>query len=347
MARWSPGRIGWTAAAGALALGGCDKLPEAERGAPPRANDAIELEAQNSVIAVPVEIGLDQIHAALERAVPRQLWTIDERGQTCIASDKVKVLVVRIKTPKIKCDLVGEVTRGPLGLTGQGRDLVITMPIRATVRAKRIAGIIEQETATASAQVRGVVRLGMGSDWSPRGRIEIDYNWTREPGIDFLGQRIKLTGPADQKLKGVIARLERTLPSELAKLGLDACREVATSATLLYFTLDEFKRNCYLYGRAKGDDALKTFADVLRIGFRESDVVGRLEGDRFAALLTGSSVVEIDAIKARLDEILDERNATAHRSYDIRFRVVQVEYDPEVHDSIEDLLAEAERVMSR
>lgn len=220
MARWSPERIGWTAAFGALALSGCDKLPEAERGAPPRANDAIELEAQNSVIAVPVEVGLDQLHAALERAVPRQLWTIDERGQTCIASDKVKVLVVKIKTPKIKCDLVGEVTRGRLSLTGQGRELVITMPIRATVRAKKIAGIIEQETATASAQFRGVVRLDMGSDWSPRGRIDIDYSWTREPGIDFLGQRIKFTGPADAKLKGVIAGLERTLPRELAKLGV-------------------------------------------------------------------------------------------------------------------------------
>ncbi len=219
MVRWSSRRFG-LAAAGALALGGCDKLPEADHAAPPRANDAIELAAQSSVIAVPVEISLDQLHAALERAVPRQLWTIDERDQTCVASDKVKVLVVRIKTPKIKCDLAGEVTRGPLGLTGQGRDLVITMPIRATVRAKKIAGIIEQETATASAQVRGVIRLDMGADWSPRGRIEIDYNWTREPGIDFLGQRIKFTGPADQKLKGVIARLERTLPGELAKLGV-------------------------------------------------------------------------------------------------------------------------------
>ncbi len=219
MARWSPRQLG-LALAGAVALSGCDRLPEAERDAPPRANDAIELEAQNSVIAVPVEVGLDQLHAALERAVPRQLWTIDERGQTCIASDKVKVLVVKIKTPKIKCDLVGEVTRGRLSLSGQGRNLVITMPIRATVRAKRIAGIIEQETATASAQVRGVVRLDMGSDWSPRGRIDIDYNWTREPGIDFLGQRIKFTGPADAKLKGVIAGLERTLPRELARLGV-------------------------------------------------------------------------------------------------------------------------------
>ncbi|CAG8872548.1 hypothetical protein PS726_03431 [Pseudomonas fluorescens] len=164
-----------------------------------------------------------------------------------------------------------------------------------------------------------------------------------------------LARQAEQELAGVqMASMdELTLLSnrhgftELARLGLEACRELETSATLLYFSLDEFKHICYLYGRAKGDDALKTFADVLRIGFRENDVVGRLEGDRFVALLTGSTAVEIAAIKARLNEILDERNATAHRSYDIRFSVTQVEYDPIVHDSIEELLGEAERVMSR
>jgi diguanylate cyclase (GGDEF)-like protein len=165
----------------------------------------------------------------------------------------------------------------------------------------------------------------------------------------------ELSRQAEQELAGVqMASMdELTLLSNrhgftaLAQLGLDACRQLDTSATLLYFTLDEFKLICYLYGRAKGDDALKTFADVLRIGFRENDVIGRLEGDRFAALLTGSSAVEIAAIKARLNEILDERNATAHRSYDIRFSVTQVEYDPAAHDSIEELLEEAERVMSR
>lgn len=133
----------------------------------------------------------------------------------------------------------------------------------------------------------------------------------------------------------------------LARLGLDACRELHAPATLLYFTLDEFKRISYLYGRAKADDALKTFADVLRIAFRENDVVGRLDGDRFVALLTGSSSVEIAAIKARLNEILDERNATAQRSYDIHFSVSQVEYDPVIHGSIEELLGDAESVMSR
>ncbi|KJZ50803.1 MULTISPECIES: GGDEF domain-containing protein [Pseudomonas] len=165
----------------------------------------------------------------------------------------------------------------------------------------------------------------------------------------------ELSRQAEQELAGVqMASMdELTLLSNrhgftaLAQLGLDACRQLETPATLLYFSLDEFKLICYLYGRAKGDDALKTFADVLRIGFRENDVVGRLEGDRFVALLTGSSVVEIAAIKARLNEILDERNAAAHCSYDIRFSVTQVEYDSIVHDSIEELLEEAELVMSR
>lgn len=206
--------------AGALALSACGK--PVEQGPPPRATDTIRFDPQSSVIAVPVEADLRQLAAALERAVPRQLWTIDKPGQTCVASKKVKVLVVKIKTPTLKCRLVGQVTRGPLALSGQGRDLVITMPLSAVIRAQDIGGILKQETATANARVRGVVRLSMGSDWNPRGKIDITYDWTREPGVDFLGQRIEFTSKADAKLAGVIARLERTLPGELNKLNVRA-----------------------------------------------------------------------------------------------------------------------------
>jgi diguanylate cyclase (GGDEF)-like protein len=133
----------------------------------------------------------------------------------------------------------------------------------------------------------------------------------------------------------------------LAQLGLDACRQLDRPATLLFFNLDDFKRINYLFGRVEGDSALKTFADVLRIGFRENDVIGRLEGATFVALLTGSSAVDITAIKARLEEMLDERNATVHRGYDIGFSIGQVEFDPALHGSIEGLLVEVERVMGR
>jgi len=125
----------------------------------------------------------------------------------------------------------------------------------------------------------------------------------------------------------------------LAQQGLDACQQLDKPTTLLLFKLDDLKHINYLYGRAEGDRALKTFADVLRIAFRESDVIGRLGSDKFVALLLGSSVVDIAAIRARLEEILAERNATVHRRSDLHFSLGQIEYDPQLHQRVDELLS--------
>ncbi|MHA3735645.1 sensor domain-containing diguanylate cyclase [Pseudomonas sp. Eth.TT006] len=162
-----------------------------------------------------------------------------------------------------------------------------------------------------------------------------------------------LAGMAEQELMAVqMANMdELTLLSnrrgfkQLAQHALDACARLERPATLLFFDLNDFKQINDLYGHAEGDHALKTFADVLRIAFRESDVIGRLGGDEFVALLTGSCEVETTAIMARLKEILDERNATLHRGYAIRFSVGQIAYDPQRHDSIDGLLKAADGAM--
>ncbi|PCR95671.1 GGDEF domain-containing protein [Pseudomonas fluorescens] len=162
-----------------------------------------------------------------------------------------------------------------------------------------------------------------------------------------------LAGMAEQELMAVqMASMdELTLLSNrrgfmmLAQHALDACARMGKPATLLFFDLNDFKQINDLYGHAEGDSALKTFADVLRIAFRESDVVGRLGGDEFVALLTGSSHIETTAIMARLKEILEERNATLHRGYAIRFSVGQIEYDPRRHDTVDKLLADADGAM--
>ncbi|KIF58045.1 sensor domain-containing diguanylate cyclase [Pseudomonas fluorescens] len=162
-----------------------------------------------------------------------------------------------------------------------------------------------------------------------------------------------LAGMAEQELMAVqMASMdELTLLSNrrgfkmLAQHALDACARLEKPATLLFFDLNDFKQINDLYGHAEGDSALKTFADVLRIAFRESDVVGRLGGDEFVALLTGSSHVETTAIMARLKEILEERNATLHRGYAIRFSVGQIEYNPQRHDTVDKLLADADAAM--
>ncbi len=203
-----------------LALSGC-KSGEAG-GPPPRASDTIAVPAQDSVIAVPVTADLAGLARQLEREIPRQLWTIDERDQVCVPSERIKVAFVRLKTPTLRCDITGTVTRGALTLSGRGQDIVVTMPIRAVVRARDIGGILKQETATADARVNAVARLSLDRRWNPRATIDIEYDWTDAPHVDFLGQRIEFTNAADSKLKGIVARLERTLPRELAKLNLRA-----------------------------------------------------------------------------------------------------------------------------
>ncbi|MDR6915723.1 diguanylate cyclase (GGDEF)-like protein [Pseudomonas sp. 3296] len=162
-----------------------------------------------------------------------------------------------------------------------------------------------------------------------------------------------LAHKAEQELMGVqMASMDELtlLPNRhgftvLAQQGLDACQQLDKPTTLLLLKLDELKHINYLYGRAEGDRALKTFADVLRIAFRESDVIGRLGSDKFVALLLGSSVVDIAAIRARLEEILAERNATVHRRSDLHFSLGQIECDPQLHQSAEELLTVVDEAM--
>lgn len=167
---------------------------------------------------MPVSARLEDLGAALNKAVPKALWSIDKPNQVCAASKKVKVLFAKVKTPIVKCRIVGRVERGSMTVAGEGRDLIVTMPLHATVSARDIGGILKEETAQADAKVRARIRLSVAPNWMLRGSVSIDYDWMDAPHVDFLGQRIEFTSKADDKLKGVIADLQRNLPKELAKL---------------------------------------------------------------------------------------------------------------------------------
>lgn len=57
--------------------------------------------------------------------------------------------------------------------------------------------------------------------------------------------------------------------------------------TLLMFDLDHFKSINDRFGHAIGDEALKIFAEVLNTSMRANDVIGRLGGEEFAAIVPG------------------------------------------------------------
>ncbi len=58
-------------------------------------------------------------------------------------------------------------------------------------------------------------------------------------------------------------------------------------AVIAMFDLDHFKVVNDTFGHAGGDEVLKSFAEILRTGIREGDVIGRLGGEEFGAIISG------------------------------------------------------------
>lgn len=131
----------------------------------------------------------------------------------------------------------------------------------------------------------------------------------------------------------------------LAIHAINLCKRLKKPASLFFFDLDLFKEINDCYGHAEGDRALIGFSRILKKAFRESDVIGRLGGDEFVALLTNSDYESSNLILSRLEAIRKEYNQEVSRGYEILCSVGIVEFDPHRHNTIEDLLEEADRLM--
>lgn len=210
----------WMAAAVAAAglLAACGSAADPAASAPPRATDRIVLPDNPSNVAVDLKVDLAELERALEREVPRELWSIDRPGSECIAPQKVDLALFEITSPKIECRITGKVTRGKLRLSGSGEVLRVTLPVTGTLAARDVAGIFKGETATGAAEVTLGLRLDLTPEWRMTGTTRLDYRWTRQPGIDFLGRRITFTSEADRELRPIRREVERIVARELARL---------------------------------------------------------------------------------------------------------------------------------
>jgi diguanylate cyclase (GGDEF)-like protein len=167
------------------------------------------------------------------------------------------------------------------------------------------------------------------------------------------GLLIDLARMAEQELAAVqLATMdELTLLSNrrgfraLAVHALALCKRLNKSACLFFFDLDLFKEINDRYGHAEGDRALKSFSTLLKATFRESDVVGRLGGDEFVALLTNTDASKSKKLLSRLGQALEDHNKQTARGYDIGYSIGIIEFDPNRHQTIDDLLQEADSLM--
>lgn len=77
-------------------------------------------------------------------------------------------------------------------------------------------------------------------------------------------------------------------------------------AAVLMFDLDHFKKINDRFGHAVGDRALQTFARTAAVKLRATDIVGRLGGEEFAAILPAtnlaSAAVAAERVRAAFEE---------------------------------------------
>ena len=223
----------------ATALAACDRKVAVE--APPRATDKAPSPTQKSLIAVPINADTTALKQALERAVPKTLWTINRRERACVKPQQVKLFGKKVKvTPPIACTIVGRVTRGPLRLRGLGNEMIVDVPLNATIAARDVGGVLKGETATGAAMAHARIKIDITPDWRTRGTARISYGWTKAPGIDFLGRRIIFTDEADAKLKPVVRDVEREVNREIARIDI---RKQAAEVWRQSFTALELNRD--------------------------------------------------------------------------------------------------------
>ena len=237
------------AAVGLLAFGlaACNEAAQTSGSAPPRGDDPIVFPKEPSRIAVDLDVDLAQLERALESEVPRQLWQINRPGSECISSSKIDIGIAKVKSPKIKCHIIGKVTRGGIRISGRGEQLFVRLPVNGTIMARDVAGIFKGETATGAAEVTLALRLDLRPDWRLGSSTKLDYRWTREPGIDFMGQRITFTSQADKELATVKRDVERIVARELARLPVKASAREGWREAHAVFELNE--RNPAVWGR--------------------------------------------------------------------------------------------------
>lgn len=168
---------------------------------------------------------------------------------------------------------------------------------------------------------------------------------------------LELLGDLAGMVEGEFAALEAATIDSLTgltnRLGFETIAAHALAATqrqerpltLLFVDLDRFKQINDRFGHAEGDRALVSIARILQDTFRGSDVVARMGGDEFCVLLTLTGAADTKRPLEGLEEAVATWNETNGSDFDLAYSVGLVEYDPERHREVADLLAEADGAM--
>jgi diguanylate cyclase (GGDEF)-like protein len=117
-----------------------------------------------------------------------------------------------------------------------------------------------------------------------------------------------------------------------------------TKASLIYMDLNNFKEINDTHGHACGDAALVQVADTLKKNVRGTDIIGRLGGDEFGAILVRATR---DQAQMRADVIARsiESKPLVHEGKTIKLTIAYGVYEIAADGDVEAALAGADKAM--
>jgi diguanylate cyclase (GGDEF)-like protein len=133
----------------------------------------------------------------------------------------------------------------------------------------------------------------------------------------------------------------------LAEQQLKKANRMKNRMLLLFVDVDDMKWINDNFGHMEGDRALINTANILKKQIRESDVLARIGGDEFVALLDIDKKVDglPEILGQRLDENIRTYNAEKNRSIKLSLSIGFAYYDPISPCSIKELLDQADKNM--
>jgi diguanylate cyclase (GGDEF)-like protein len=123
----------------------------------------------------------------------------------------------------------------------------------------------------------------------------------------------------------------------------DAQRSGANLA-VYFFDLDGLKRVNDTAGHEAGSQMIRDFAAILKENFRGNDVIGRVGGDEFAVIASGTHVRCADVL-ARLEQRVAQRNRAQPQAVSVEYSAGYAEGRADAAASLEALIARADAMM--
>jgi diguanylate cyclase (GGDEF)-like protein len=151
----------------------------------------------------------------------------------------------------------------------------------------------------------------------------------RNHELDLISGYDALTGLAN--LRGFMDQIGKMRPEEGK---LHSC--------MIYADLDHLKEINDTWGHKEGDYAIETAGQILKKCLRETDIVGRIGGDEFLALVITDSNTVVGNLRERIRKACEELNESSGKPFYVELSVGMIGFDYGTDTNIQTIIAQAD-----